>query len=446
MILSKPLSVTLFALLIVQTSPISVASATENESDDVNTTEINLERVVHFAAPNGEPVTLAAGRYSVEKRDAESLEIVAEEGESNVIAAAASEHDETLADSQALSVPIGKDSYRLLFLQTDGTSLEAAGTYSGVVTRGAATTIDMQQVSSAYEDWLQSEDVQLRAVRLAYDPRPKVAETWQQRMERQSAGRITSTSLRNAIGKTFAGATVTANSCGGSWSERKTTINIPEAPFYKVEAGPNRLHHDFTGGERERSQWTTHRGPVRRYSIRVCIDNWQLKEKQGQVASGLLEVHLSFGESTITTRAIDYWKSIYQTWHSRWNWNDERAVYVTPNFLTYPVLVATLKPSFSGGKITVAVDNVRWDNRLNKYDIYGTSRVLPTEPNKVRDYKLSSLNVLLGRYRAIFDNPAVRTRLSNELTQALLANSYVNRITGIDSANSGGSVITVTYQ
>jgi hypothetical protein len=445
---SNSTSIVFLAALLIQVSGLQIAGADEHESADVVSNGIELKRLVHFSGPNGDPVTLDAGQYLVERRDAETLAIVAEDGESHEIAAAASEHDEALPDSQALSFPVGEDSYRILFLQTDGSSLEAAGTYSGVVTRDAATATDMGQVSAAYEDWLQSEEISLRA----FQPRiydggaPKVAETWQQRMERQRAGRITSSTLRNAIGKTFSGSTIKANSCGGSYTLRKTTINIPNAPFYKEQFGLPRLHYDFTNGEREKTQWKTCSDcPLkRRYSVRACVDDWQVRQWQGQVVNGLLEVHVVLGDSTIETRAIDYWKLLVK-WTRRWSWNDVNASYATRDLLNYPVLIVTMKPGYSSGKVTMQTVNVRWDNRKNMHSSIGQFRVLPTEPDKFESYKLSILNDLLNRYRVIFDNQAVRTRLSNDLTQALLANSYVKNINGIDVPNSGGTVITFTY-
>jgi hypothetical protein len=430
-----------------------VASATEHESDDLVSTEIELDRLVHFSGPKGGAVTLDAGRYLVQERGEKTLAMVDENGKQYEISAVASEHDEALPNSQVLSVPLGEDSYRVLFLQTDGSSLEAAGTYSGIITRDAVNTADMDHVSAAYEDWLQSAEVNLRAVRLqpqAYDPRPKTALTWQQQMEMQRAGRITSSVLRNAIAKTFSSATVTANACGGSYVYRKTIVNIPTVPFHE-EHGLQRLHHNFTGGEREKSQYKTTAsygvGNIdgRRYSLRACVDDWRVQDWQGQVANGLLEVHMSFGSSDIATRALDYYRP-RGFWQKYWEWNSSRALYATKDHLLYPVMIATLKPTVVGGQVTIAVENIRWDNRRNMWSEWGDFRVVSREADVIVRYKINSLDALHSQLSRIFNNSAVRTSLSNELTQALLANSFVNRITGIDSANSGGAVVTVTYQ
>ena len=453
MSLFRLISAAFFALLLAQAGSTSVASAAENESDDLVSTEIELERLVHFTGPKGEAVTLDAGRYQVQERGEKALAMVDENGEQYEISAVASEHDEALPDSQVLSVPLSEDSYRVLILQTDGSSLEAAGTYSGIVTRDAMNTVDMDQVSAAYENWLQLNDVELRGVRLqpqAYDPRPKTALTWQQQMEKQRAGRITGWDLRNAIVKTFEGATVIANACGGSYVYRKTTINIPTVSLHE-EHGLQRLHHDFTGGEREKSQYETTatygigRIDGRRYSLRACIDDWRVQEWQGQVANGLLEVHMSFGSSDIATRALDYYRP-RGYWQKYWEWNSSSARNATKDHLLYPVLIATLRPTVSSGQVVVNVQNIRWDNRRNMWSERGEFRVVPKEADVVVGYKLSSLNALHSQLSGIFNNPAVRAQLSGNLRAALLANSYVNKITGIDSANSGGSVITVTYQ
>ena len=75
---------------------------------------------------------------------------------------------------------------------------------------------------------------------------------------------------------------------------------------------------------------------------------------------------------------------------------------------------------------------------------FGEFRLVPNEPDKINSYMYSTLEVLRQRYLAMFNNENVRNQLSEDLTNTLLANSYVNNITGIDGPNSAGTVITVS--
>ena len=452
----------LFVLAAAILTPVSVAgqkNAPEGASLDATSVEIKLDQPVHFSSPDGEPITLAAGRYRVEKRDAGTLAMLAEDGASSVIVAAASEHDEAIGDAEALSVAMGNGAHRILLLQTDGTSLEAAGTYSGVVSRAALSTLSRTQVNTAYQNRLQTRIQSFQTIDpqpQAYDGKYQTAETWQQTLARRRAGQITSSVLRNAIGQTFRGATLKANACGPSYTYRKTIINVPTAPLYQ-EQGMQRLHYDLSGGERERSEYVVEinnfpDAKMRRYSIRACVDSWQNRDWQGQVAGGLMEVHIPFGDVRITTRAIDYccWGNVNYipttmlTRTANWGWNDDKARRAIRDRLRAPVLIVTLEPKFAAGKISYQPVNARWRHQKDMWSDFGEFRLVPNEPDKINSYMYSTLEVLRQRYLAMFNNENVRNQLSEDLTNTLLTNSYVNNITGIDGPNSAGTVITVS--
>jgi hypothetical protein len=68
------------------------------------------------------------------------------------------------------------------------------------------------------------------------------------------------------------------------------------------------------------------------------------------------------------------------------------------------------------------------------------------EANKIKDYQLRSFNELLTRFSTIFNDGAVRNSLANNLTEILLANSFVHKLTGITGPSSDGAVITMSYE
>ena len=157
--------------IFVPASATGQENVTEGASIDETSVEIQLDQPVHFLGPDGKPVTLAAGRYRVEKGDTSTLTMVAEDGGSQLISAEASGHDEQANAPEALSVETGEDELHILLLQPDGSSLDAAGTYSGIVSRAArrmtATTLSRVQVSSAYQERLRTSVNQLQTAQLS---------------------------------------------------------------------------------------------------------------------------------------------------------------------------------------------------------------------------------------------------------------------------------------
>jgi hypothetical protein len=129
-----------------------------------------LYRATHFVDSAGNPVMLSAGAYKVERRDASSLALVAADGSEKVISAEQSRHDIDLRAPAALSVAAGKDEHHLLLLQPDGTSLDAAGTYTGTTRRGtlavASPKLSSERVSTSYRYQLNLRYQQLKAGRV----------------------------------------------------------------------------------------------------------------------------------------------------------------------------------------------------------------------------------------------------------------------------------------
>lgn len=106
---------------------------------------IVLEKRVHFSAPDGADVVVAPGTYQVEQAEETQLRLVpATEGEqkpSLLIVAMATQHDEPLGGSLALSVPYKEDEHHVMLLLPEGKALDAVGSYSGVRTRTTAVPV-----------------------------------------------------------------------------------------------------------------------------------------------------------------------------------------------------------------------------------------------------------------------------------------------------------------
>jgi subtilisin family serine protease len=114
-----------------------------------------LERDVTFVSDSGATVLLAEGNYYVRAGEGPPL-VVAPEYEERTfsLAAVTGQHTEKLDEPFAESISGGEDAHHLILLLPDGRSIDATGSYSGVVTRDASP-LDPKSVASYREAWAQ---------------------------------------------------------------------------------------------------------------------------------------------------------------------------------------------------------------------------------------------------------------------------------------------------
>lgn len=128
------------------------ASATTPEAPTTATT-IVLDRAVHFTAPDGSDLTVAAGTYRVEQAMSDQIRLIADPPQPPIeIQATSIAHDESLPAPVSLSViEEGQDDQvHVVFLLPNGQGLDATGSFSG--TRSRATfspTLNSTQVQYA---------------------------------------------------------------------------------------------------------------------------------------------------------------------------------------------------------------------------------------------------------------------------------------------------------
>lgn len=100
---------------------------------------ILIEKAVHFSAPDGTPVSITPGGYIVEAGE-QSLRLTVPDGESPlVVAASGGIHEEAIKGPALLSFAEEGDQadiHHIVLLLPDGKSLDAVGTYSGIMPRG----------------------------------------------------------------------------------------------------------------------------------------------------------------------------------------------------------------------------------------------------------------------------------------------------------------------
>ena len=110
--------------------------------DRPTTDTITLDRAVHFSAPDGDEIIAASGIYRIEALEDRALRLSPGEAASSapplIVAAMALPHEQPIESRVALSVPNGEDEHHVVLLLPDGKGWDAAGTYSGIRSRGTA--------------------------------------------------------------------------------------------------------------------------------------------------------------------------------------------------------------------------------------------------------------------------------------------------------------------
>jgi hypothetical protein len=114
---------------------------------------ISLDRAVHFTAPDGSDLTVAAGTYRVEQAMEAQLRLFADPPQPAIeILATATTHEETVSSPVALAIAEEgqEDEVHLVLLLPNGQGLDAAGTFSGTRSRATVSpTLNYTQVQYA---------------------------------------------------------------------------------------------------------------------------------------------------------------------------------------------------------------------------------------------------------------------------------------------------------
>ena len=119
------------------------------EDSDV-LSRISLHEELVFPGPDGSPIEVAAGTYSVEITATRDLKLVAvDEGDALLLGATILTYDEDVDDAIALLINDNGPTTHLLLLRPDGDAVEAVGAVGGVVTRNARRVLTQQQIKTS---------------------------------------------------------------------------------------------------------------------------------------------------------------------------------------------------------------------------------------------------------------------------------------------------------
>lgn len=112
-------------------------------------TGIQLEKAVHFSAPEGEDILAAPGHYQVEPTVEAHLRLIPEGNQPPiVIAALTTDFDVDVSAPIALTLSPREDIHHVVLLLPGGTALDGIGTYTGVKMRAPFTAAGTTSVKT----------------------------------------------------------------------------------------------------------------------------------------------------------------------------------------------------------------------------------------------------------------------------------------------------------
>ncbi|TKB81360.1 MAG: hypothetical protein E8D44_16975 [Nitrospira sp.] len=110
---------------------------TASQEYGVTVTAIQLDTAIHFATPDGAPFLVEPDDYRVEWMPAAQLRLIPDKGGRPILLAAVSTtHDIEVSQPFLLLLALNEDARNLVLLLPDGTALDAAGSLSGIQSRG----------------------------------------------------------------------------------------------------------------------------------------------------------------------------------------------------------------------------------------------------------------------------------------------------------------------
>ena len=114
--------------------------AAEAPAGPVAAVTLAIDKPLHFDGADGKDVTLAPGDYLVLPEQA-GLRLIDVTDAVFLVKATAATHEQKIEQSQALVVAVGDDERHIVLLQPDGQRLDAAGTVSGIHSRGLGSPL-----------------------------------------------------------------------------------------------------------------------------------------------------------------------------------------------------------------------------------------------------------------------------------------------------------------
>ncbi|MDP1770399.1 MAG: hypothetical protein Q8L74_16565 [Nitrospirota bacterium] len=114
----------------------SAVTAPASTPADRTLSVIQLDRPVHFMSPEGGPVVIPVGAYTVSATGATTMQLAPDGGGAFLIEALVMHHPDTVAEPVALSILAKEDSHHVVLLLPQGQGLDAVGSYSEIRPRG----------------------------------------------------------------------------------------------------------------------------------------------------------------------------------------------------------------------------------------------------------------------------------------------------------------------
>ncbi len=126
------------SLLVASVGLLTVPGCTTVSPDMIEPTSVELTEAVHFTGHDGSDIIVEPGRYRLGKAD-DALRVTSEDdGGEILLRAEVATYEDTLTEPAAQLDSEGEDARWIVLFLPDGTSLEAAGSRSGIRSRGTS--------------------------------------------------------------------------------------------------------------------------------------------------------------------------------------------------------------------------------------------------------------------------------------------------------------------
>lgn len=134
--IGRAVSVPAFALYLALSACATNVPPIQALEPDRSQTTIQLDKTVHFSAPDGASVLATPNEYLVERTADEQLRLVPDKGGAPLIVTTdRGTHDLEVSAPFSLVLALNDDARTVVLLMPDGTALDATGSLSGVQTR-----------------------------------------------------------------------------------------------------------------------------------------------------------------------------------------------------------------------------------------------------------------------------------------------------------------------
>jgi len=256
----------------------------------------------------------------------------------------------------------------------------------------------------------------------------------------------------------FSGAAYRANSCGGADAVRSTKIVIPglydkSEPVGRLDAAlPSKVLQETM---REEISYSDHPPVIRDSKIRACLDSLGTHPWLGSIENGKFKIRMQFNSNLFIKTRKMHQENKGKGWKDKFEWRDDITDRNVPDYFYVALcLEAFLTPAVQGGHLGYSTVDVRWFWAKDNGFVWPEGALVsdpfrvpyghPVEKEMILSYKTGVMNAMKQRLVTVFQDNAVRSRLTAALTAKVKTGEFANRT--VASVSGAGATVKVAFQ